>query len=76
MINFIYIYRKYICILSKGRGAQLKTGQVHKIRNRKNLKTSRAELPLTTETNAVRRRQEKTCPKKNAKGKSAGRKSG
>ena len=54
----------------------MKTGQVHKIRNRKNLKTSRAELPLTTETNAVRRRQEKTCPKKNAKGKSAGRKSG
>ena len=45
----------------------MKTEQVHKIRNGKKAKTSRAELRLTTETNAVRRRPEKTCPKKTGK---------
>ena len=37
---------------------------MHKDKNRKKkLKTSRAELPLTTEIYAVRRRPAKICPK-------------
>ena len=40
------------------------TVQVHRVRDAEMLKTSRAELPLTTGTNAVRRGPEKTCPKK------------
>jgi len=38
--------------------------QVHEIGNGKKLKTSRVELPLTSEINAVRWRPEKSSPKK------------
>ena len=57
-------------ILSKGTGSQLwKPNKYIKWETGKKLKTIRAELPLTTETDAVGLRLEKTCPKKKPEGK-------
>ena len=64
-IKWFISYTSIVNVSGKGTGTQLWKPDKHiRWETGKKLKTSRAELPLTTETSAVRRRPEKTCPKK------------